>query len=163
MIYAIVALGSNLGDSRELVSKAMDRLQEFSDAPLLRSSLWASEPIDCPPGAPLFVNAVVALVPRPAETPDSLLTKLQRLEIGFGRQPKKVVNESRPLDLDLIAFGDEQCQTPQLQLPHPRTHLRRFVLAPLAEIAPDLVLPGQVKPVRELLREIGSDQSVRRL
>ena len=163
MSYAFVALGSNLGDSRELVSRAMDRLQEFSDGPLLRSSLWATDPVDCPPGALPFVNAVVAMVLRPAETAESLLTKLQRLEIEFGRQPKKVVNESRPLDLDLIAFGDEQRQTQRLQLPHPRVHLRRFVLAPLAEIAPDLVLPCQVKPVRELLREIGFDQDAQQL
>jgi 2-amino-4-hydroxy-6-hydroxymethyldihydropteridine diphosphokinase len=163
MIYAFVALGSNLGESARLVSKAMDLLQEFSDERLLRSSLWKTEPVDCPSGALRFVNAVVGLVPRPSETPEALLAKLQRLERDFGRQPKKVLNESRPLDLDLIAFGEEQRDTEQLRLPHPRAHLRRFVLEPLSEIAPDLVLPGLKKPVRQLLSDLGSGEDVERL
>jgi 2-amino-4-hydroxy-6-hydroxymethyldihydropteridine diphosphokinase len=152
---AIVAIGSNLGHSRELVLRAMDRLQEFSDAPILRSSLYETEPVDCPPGSPNFLNAVVAFEPRPNETPDSLLQKLQALEKEFGRQPKKILNESRPLDLDLIAFGNQTSNTPELVLPHPRAHLRRFVLEPLNEIAPDVVLPGQTKTVSVLLQGIG--------
>lgn len=107
------------------------------------------------------MNAVVGLVPREGETPESLLAKLQMLEKEFGRTPKKVLNEARPLDLDLIAFGDETRNTPELTLPHPRAHLRRFVLEPLAEIAPHLVLPGQVKPVIILLRELTSAENVR--
>jgi 2-amino-4-hydroxy-6-hydroxymethyldihydropteridine diphosphokinase len=152
--YAFIALGSNLGDSRQLVSRAMDRLQQLSDQPLLRSSFWESEPVDCPPGSPRFINAVVALIPRPGETPESLLRTLQTIEKEFRRQPKKVLNEPRPLDVDLIAFGTETRQTTQLTLPHPRAHLRLFVLDPLAEIAPDFILPGQTRPVRELLAEM---------
>jgi len=163
MIYAFVALGSNLGDSVRLVSAAMDRFQEFSDLPLLRSSLWRSDPVDCPPGSPPFVNAVVGLAPRPSETPETLLLKVQSLEREFGRQPKKILNEARPLDLDLIAFGNERRNTEHLTLPHPRAHLRRFVLAPLAEIAPDLRLPGQTKPVRQLLAELPPGQNVHRV
>jgi 2-amino-4-hydroxy-6-hydroxymethyldihydropteridine diphosphokinase len=139
----IVAIGSNLGDSRELVRRAMDRLQEFSDTPILRSSLYETSPVDCPPGSPNFINAVAAFEPRASETPESLLKKLQALEQEFGRLPKKALNESRPLDLDLIAFKAEVRNTPQLVLPHPRAHLRGFVLEPLAEIAPDFVLPAQ--------------------
>ena len=146
-----VALGSNLGDSRQNVLRAMERLQEFSVAPLLKSSLLDSASVDCPPGSPDFVNAVVGLVPHAGETPESLLNKLSKLEKEFGRQPKKVLNEARSLDLDLIAFGQEVRATPQLTLPHPRAYLRRFVLQPLAEIAPDLVLPGQTKTVARLL------------
>jgi 2-amino-4-hydroxy-6-hydroxymethyldihydropteridine diphosphokinase len=148
---AFIALGSNLGDSRQNVLRAMERLQGFSDAPLLKSSLIETAPVDCPPGSPNFVNAVVGLLARPGETPESLLAKLQVLEAEFGRQPKKVLNEPRPLDLDLIAFGDEVRSAPDLILPHPRAHRRRFVLQPLAEIAPDLVLPGQNKTVAQLL------------
>jgi 2-amino-4-hydroxy-6-hydroxymethyldihydropteridine diphosphokinase len=140
---AIVAIGSNLGNSRELVRRAMDRLQEFSDTPILRSSLYETSPVDCPPGSPNFINAVAAFEPRASETPESLLKKLQALEQEFGRLPKKALNESRPLDLDLIAFKAEVRNTPQLVLPHPRAHLRGFVLEPLAEIAPDFVLPAQ--------------------
>jgi len=140
---AYVALGSNLGLPRETVLRAMDRLQEFSDAPVVRSSLYETDPMDCPPGSPKFVNAVLGLVPRADETPESLLEKLQALEREFGRQPKRVHNEARPLDLDLIAFGGEVRNGRELVLPHPRAHVRRFVLEPLAEIAPDLILPGQ--------------------
>lgn len=151
---AIVAIGSNLGDSRELALRAMDTLQKLSDKPLLRSSLYETAPIDCPPGSPNFVNAVVAFEPRVDETPESLLHKLQALEKEFGRQPKKVLNESRPLDLDLIAFDHRTSNTPVLILPHPRAHLRRFVLEPLNEIAPEFVLAGQTKPVGALLKDL---------
>jgi 2-amino-4-hydroxy-6-hydroxymethyldihydropteridine diphosphokinase len=82
---------------------------------------------------------------------------LQELEREFGRRPKQVLNEPRPLDLDLIAFGAETRQAAALVLPHPRAHLRRFVLQPLAEIAPDLVLPGQGKPVLDLLLALPPD------
>jgi 2-amino-4-hydroxy-6-hydroxymethyldihydropteridine diphosphokinase len=148
---AIVALGSNLGDSPQILRDAMARLQNFSDAPILRSSLWQTSPVDCPPDSPKFLNAVVTLVPRPNETPESLLTKLQDLEKVFGRAPKLVLNEPRPLDLDLIAFGTEIRSTAHLTLPHPRAHQRRFVLQPLCEIAPDLILPGQTQTVAQLL------------
>ena len=151
---AFVALGSNLGDARRNVLRAMERLEEFSAAPLLRSSLWQSAPVDCPPGSPVFVNAVVGLVPRVGETPESLLSKLQALEREFGRQPKKVLNEPRPLDLDLIAFGSETRATRELTLPHPRAPERAFVLAPLNELAPGLVLPGQTQTVAELLASL---------
>jgi 2-amino-4-hydroxy-6-hydroxymethyldihydropteridine diphosphokinase len=163
VLIAYIALGSNLGDSRDAVLRAMERLQELSAQPLAKSSLLETSPVDCPPGSPNFVNAVVGLVPRHDETPESLLQKLQALEKEFGRTPKKVLNESRPLDLDLLAFGSEVRSTPQLTLPHPRAHLRQFVLQPLAEIAPDLVLPGQNQSVSKLLSQLTSGESVRRL
>jgi 2-amino-4-hydroxy-6-hydroxymethyldihydropteridine diphosphokinase len=159
---AIIALGSNLGDSQRTLLDAMGRLQPFSDAPLLKSSLWETQPVDCPPGSPKFLNAIVGLVPRPGETPESLLAKLLSLEKDFGRPPKKILNEPRPLDLDLIAFGPETRQSPTLVLPHPRATERKFVLQPLSEIAPDLVLPGQRKTVAVLLAELRSDETVTR-
>jgi len=76
----------------------------------------------------------------------------------LGRVPKKVMNEPRPLDLDLIAFGSEMRNTPVLTLPHPRAHLRKFVLQPLNEIAPDLVLAGQGRAVSRLLAEVVSSE-----
>jgi 2-amino-4-hydroxy-6-hydroxymethyldihydropteridine diphosphokinase len=151
---AFVAIGSNLGDSRGLLERAFVRLQELSITPIRRSSLWRSAPMGCPPGSPDFLNAVAALFPRPDETPESLLAKLRALEISFGRQPKVILNEPRPLDLDLIAFGDEMRTSAQLTLPHPRAHLRGFVLAPLAELAPNWVLEGQGESVVDLLRRI---------
>jgi len=160
---AFIALGSNLGDSVSILQEAMKRLAELSGQPLLRSSLWATSPVDCPPDSSDFVNAVVGLMPLPGETPESLLGKLQALEKEFGRRPKKVMNEPRPLDLDIIAFGNEVRNTETLILPHPRAHLRQFVLAPLAEIAPKTVLPGQSKAVAELQRELLTAEEIRRL
>jgi 2-amino-4-hydroxy-6-hydroxymethyldihydropteridine diphosphokinase len=160
---AIVALGSNLGDSPAIIRRALGRLQAFSDRPVLKSSLWQTTPVDCPPGSPPFVNAVIGLVPHGDETPEPLLVKLQSLEEDFGRQPKQGRNEPRRLDLDLIAFGAEIRATPQLALPHPRAHQRRFVLQPLAEIAPDLVLPAQTCAVSTLLRRLKTDEVLCRI
>ena len=160
---ALIALGSNLGDPRATVLAAMDALDRLSALPLRRSSLWESAPVDCPPGSPMFVNAAVALEPAMDETPESLLSKLQVLEKKFGRRPKKVLNEPRRLDLDLIAFGRKVRSTRALTLPHPRAHLRRFVLAPLNEVAPDFILPGQRRPIRALLKALRAGGAVRRL
>jgi 2-amino-4-hydroxy-6-hydroxymethyldihydropteridine diphosphokinase len=160
---ALIALGSNLGDSVALIRAAFQRLQEFSLDPIRRSSLWQSTPVDCPPGSPVFVNAAAAFTPSPNETPESLLARLQQMEKEFGRAPKLILNEPRPLDLDLIAFGNEVRNTPELVLPHPRAHLRRFVLQPLSEIASDFILPGQTKTIGELLTALVSTECVRRL
>jgi 2-amino-4-hydroxy-6-hydroxymethyldihydropteridine diphosphokinase len=160
---AFIALGSNLGDPRQTVARAMDRLQELSDFPLIRSSFWQSTPVDCPPGSPRFINAVVGLQPRASATPENMLDQLQWLEQEFGRRPKTVLNEPRPLDLDLIAFRQETRASDRLTLPHPRAHLRRFVLQPLNEIAAELVLCGQVLSVRQLLGTLDSSEILLRL
>ena len=160
---AFVALGSNIGDPHRHVRGAIARMRELSAAPLLESSLWETSPVDCPPGSPVFINAVVGLVPCQGESPESLLAKLQALEKEFGRQLKKVLNEPRPLDLDLIAFGDESRNSKELVLPHPRAHQRRFVMEPLREIAPDFILPGQTENVSELLRDLPPDSGMRRI
>ena len=153
----LIALGSNLGDSPALIQRAFSELQKLSAMPIRTSSLWQTAPVDCPPGSPPFVNAAVALTPLAGETPESLLEKLQALEKQFGRQPKAMLNEARPLDLDLIAFGSELRNTPELILPHPRAHLRWFVLKPLSEVAPEFVLPGQQTTVRDLLKRLPSN------
>jgi len=161
--FAFIALWSNLGESREVIQRAMERLQVLSDEPLAKSSLWETTPVDCPAGSPMFVNAVVGLRPRPGETPESLIGKLQLLEQEFGRQPKKVLNEARALDLDLIVFGKETRRTEGLVLPHPRAHERRFVLQPLSEIAADLILPGQTRTVAQLLGDLQPDAAMQKI
>ena len=151
---AIISLGSNLGDSAGNVRMALDELEPFSLKPLKRSSLWISSPLDCPPDSPDFINAAALLTPRPNDTPENLLAVLREIETSFGRTLKKVFNESRILDLDLISFGNEIRNSPALTLPHPRAHLRAFVLQPLAELLPDCVLPGQSKTAKELLESL---------
>lgn len=163
MTTAFISLGSNVGDSENIVRRAMARLAQFSAQPLLKSSLWQTTPVDCPPGSPPFVNAVVGMTPRAGETPESLLEKLQQLEKEFGRLQKRIVNEPRRLDLDLICFGGEQRATAALTLPHPRAGVRRFVLQPLAEIAPALILPGQSATVADLLALLASRETLFRI
>jgi 2-amino-4-hydroxy-6-hydroxymethyldihydropteridine diphosphokinase len=160
---AIVALGSNVGDSPGILRRAMERLSELSAKPLVRSSLWQTTPVDCPPGSPPFVNAVVSITPAEGETPESLLAKLLALEKEFGRRPKQVLNEPRRLDLDLIAFGNESRSTPSLTLPHPRAVERRFVLQPLSEFAPDMILPKQNHTVVQLLAKLASSEMLVKL
>jgi 2-amino-4-hydroxy-6-hydroxymethyldihydropteridine diphosphokinase len=153
---AYIALGANLGDPELTFACVIPRLQAYSTTPVMTSRWMRSRPVNCPPGSPNFLNGVVAIRPFPGETPEKLLEKLQALEVEFGRTPKKELNEARPLDLDLIAFGNHLRDTPQLTLPHPRATQRDFVLRPLAEIAPDLILPGQDKNVIELLAKLDS-------
>ncbi len=160
---AFVALGSNLGDSLQIIRRALERLKSLSSKPLLQSSLWETAPMDCPPGSPAFINAMAGIAPQSDETPRTLLKKLQAMETEFGRRPKKIPNEPRPLDLDLIAFGRRMITSPILVLPHPRARLRPFVLQPLSEIAPDFILPGQSQTVAQLLGGLNGMEKFKRV
>ncbi|HEX8986515.1 MAG TPA: 2-amino-4-hydroxy-6-hydroxymethyldihydropteridine diphosphokinase [Rhodocyclaceae bacterium] len=147
MTIAYVALGANLGNPELTVKAAIMALDSI---PLTRriasSSLYRTAPVGLK-NQPDFVNAVVALDTRLA--PNSLLNELFEIEQEFGRQ-RSVRNAPRTLDLDLLLHDEAVLDTPQLTLPHPRMHERAFVLAPLAEIAPDLAVPGRGK-VADLL------------
>ena len=156
---AVVAIGSNLGNSGELIEKAIEQVSRFSEAPVLRSSLWRSSPVDCPPGSPDFVNAVVVITPGLTDTPQNLLGRLQEIERQLGRTPKRVANEARPIDLDLISYGDRTSRSDHLTLPHPRAHQRRFVLAPLVEVLPDHRAPGWTGSASDLLDRLKNDSS----
>lgn len=149
----LVALGSNLGDSAATVHEALERLHRHRPLGFRASSLWRSSPVDCPPGSPEFINAAASFLAQPEDFPESLLAWLQELERRVGRRPKQVLNEPRPLDLDLIAFGSIQQSTPHLTVPHPRAHLRRFVLEPLAEVAPEFTPPGWTANVETTRRQ----------
>jgi 2-amino-4-hydroxy-6-hydroxymethyldihydropteridine diphosphokinase len=106
---------------------------------------------------------VAGIRPRADETPRSLLRRLQDLEAEFGLRPRLIPNAPRVLDLDLIAFGRRVLNLPGLIVPHPRAHLRRFVLQPLSQIAPGFVLPGQKKSASELLRALSNTERLARL
>ncbi len=152
---AIVALGSNLpgrfGSPEQLLRRAMTALGRLSETPPRFSSLYPCKPVDCPPGAPDFVNAVAALWPHEDMTPQALLEELLRIEAQFGRDRDDVANAPRTADLDLICWGSRSESSPSLQLPHPRFAQRAFVLAPLAELAPGWIPPGQSLTVSMLL------------
>lgn len=159
----LVALGSNLGHPMQQVQEGIQRLREWAGPGLRASSLWVSAPVDCPPDSPPFVNAVVAFDAPEGATPEATLDRLQRLEREAGRRPKKQLNEPRPLDLDLIGFGQETRSTAVFQLPHPRARHRSFVLAPLVEIAPATQLPGWEADAAGLLATLADPGDIRRL
>ncbi|HJN90066.1 MAG TPA: 2-amino-4-hydroxy-6-hydroxymethyldihydropteridine diphosphokinase [Verrucomicrobiota bacterium] len=159
-LMAFVALGANLGDAAGTLRLAAAELAGWSSARSLGSSLWRTKPVACPPGSPPFLNAVLGLQPEPGVTPESLLDDLLALEARLGRIRSSLANAPRAIDLDLIVFGDEMRVTPTLTLPHSRAHERAFVLAPLAEIAPNLILPGQKKTVAGLLAMLGQAEEV---
>ena len=155
-----VGLGSNLGTAEEsspvILRRAFVALAALSEFPLVISSLWRTTPVDCPPGAPDFVNAVAAFLPScqgdsPEQFAVEVLVQLQRIESDFGRVRGAVQNAARTLDLDLLICGPLQLASPVLTLPHPRLQQRAFVLAPLAEIAPGYIVPGHNCPVERLL------------
>ncbi len=161
-----VGIGANLpsaeGGPQHGVLAAFAALLAESRTGLVVSSLWQTSPLDCPPDSPLFVNAVAAFLPVVVDA-HALLRRLQALEAQAGRQRVGLRNAARPLDLDILLFSDEVCETADLILPHPRMAQRRFVLAPLAEIAADLRIPGQVKPVSRLLECLPEQGEMRRI
>lgn len=156
----LIAIGSNQGDSVAIVRAAMDRLATFARGGFARSSLWRTSPVDCPPGSNDYINAAVAFEPVDDLVPEHLLDQLKLLEREFGRAPNAARNAPRELDLDLLVFGDACRSTVEFTLPHPRAVDRRFVLAPVAEVAPDLVWPGIGRTVRELLAALDSNERV---
>jgi 2-amino-4-hydroxy-6-hydroxymethyldihydropteridine diphosphokinase len=140
MIRAYVALGSNLGDPVGTLKDAIESLAALRGSLLKAvSSLYRTAPVGLK-HQPDFINAVVALDTR--LPPTELLQELFAVEAHFGRQ-RGVKNAPRTLDLDLLLHGDTVQDDPELTLPHPRMHERAFVLAPLAEIAPDIAVPGR--------------------
>ena len=163
-VLALVGLGANLGAPVDQLEAAMDALEALATTPsaMRRSALWASAPVDCPPGSPDFVNAVVALPVAPGTDPEALLARLLDLEQAAGRA-RSVRNAPRSLDLDLLLFGEHVLATPRLTLPHPRGHLRAFVLLPAAAVAPDQSWPGTGRPIAELAADVPGRDGVRRL
>jgi 2-amino-4-hydroxy-6-hydroxymethyldihydropteridine diphosphokinase len=146
-----VGLGANLGDAAGSVRAALRALGQLPGTRCVaQSSIWRSAPVDA--GGPDFANAVAEL--RSRLSPDALLDALLAIETARGRE-RPYRNAPRCLDLDLLAYGQRLVDTPRLTLPHPRLHQRAFVLAPLAEIAPDWPHPrlGSLLPWRERARD----------
>lgn len=145
------SLGSNSGDRLQALEQACDALCE-SYGDLRLSRVYETEPVDCPPGSPAYLNACVEVFTAcPAE--DMLVRALQ-IEQELGRVRSGVYGEPRTCDIDLLYCGEEVIHSPRLTLPHPHAHRRRFVLQPLCDIDPSLILPGQQKTVSTLLAEL---------
>jgi 2-amino-4-hydroxy-6-hydroxymethyldihydropteridine diphosphokinase len=149
-----IALGSNLGDRLANLRAARQALVDLANVkpPVLSSPVYETEPVDCEPGAGKFLNAVVEI--ECEGDPSELLEQLVRVEESLGRERDHARNVSRKIDIDLLYAGDLSVKNERLQLPHPRMHLRKFVMRPLADIRPDLRLPDQTKTARELLAQI---------
>jgi len=151
LVPAYVALGSNLDDPRAQVGQAFEALDALPGTiGVLRSSLYRSPPFG-PVEQPEFVNAVVGLLTSLA--PEAMLAALKELESRLGRAQPVVRWGPRRIDLDLLVHGATRMETEALTLPHPGIAGRAFVLVPLAEIAPDLEVPGQGR-VRRLLARV---------
>lgn len=156
-IMAIISLGSNLPFANlppeEIVLAAVERLRAIS-LDVSVSSLYLTEALDCPTGTADFVNAAMVLQLAPEWSAHQLLSSLQEIEADFGRQRTAQRNQARTLDIDLISFENQMLAEERLSLPHPRAMQRRFVLMPLAEIIPNLVLPGQSLTVLQALHQL---------
>ncbi len=159
MPRAGIALGSNLGDRLQHLRQAVAMLQELAvpGEEFLTTLVYRTEPMHCPEGSPDFYNTVVEM--EFARTAPELLAATRRIESAMGRVRGDERNAPRIIDLDLLYFGDEQWATEDLELPHPRIGDRRFVLQPLADIRPDLVLPGEFETVAEMLAELPFDDA----
>jgi 2-amino-4-hydroxy-6-hydroxymethyldihydropteridine diphosphokinase len=158
-----VALGSNLGDRLDNLCAARQQICDLADIqpPVLSSAIYETDPVDCEPGAPKFLNAVVEFGYN--GDPLELLESLREIEKTLGRAPDHPRNVSRKIDIDLLYIGQTAINERELELPHPRMHLRKFVLQPLADIRPELVLPRQGKSVRELLAQLDDTCNVVRI
>lgn len=140
MNTAYVALGANIGEPAATVVSALAALAGLPESRVLRTSpLYRTAPVGLR-NQPDFINAAAAL--ETALGAEVLLDALLDLEVRFGRR-RRDRNGPRTLDLDLLLHNDSEIDLPRLTLPHPRLHLRAFVLRPLAEIAPDLTIPGR--------------------
>lgn len=150
---AYVALGSNLDDPPLQLGRAAARLAQVPQTRMvLLSSAYRTAPFG-PVPQPHFCNAVAGLLTQ--LTPDALLAALRRIELDLGRAPAPERWGPRRIDLDLLAHGQTRSDAPELRLPHPGIPERNFVLYPLAEIAPDLEVPGLGR-VRDLAARVPS-------
>ena len=149
-----IALGSNLGDRLAQLRNARNALTSIPGVSRLLGAarIYETDPVDSDPDAPRYLNAVVEL--DFDGLPMDLLDHLQELEARFGRPSKRPRNAPRTLDLDILYLGNLVLSNEIIVIPHPRLHLRRFVLQPLCDVAPDLLRPGLPSTPAHLLHSL---------
>lgn len=153
-----LSVGSNLGNREENLRDAVRRMGSVGTVRSL-SPIYETDPVEFT-DQPMFLNCAVAL--ETLVSPEKLMGQLLEIEKAMGRQ-RIQKKGPRLIDIDILLFGDQVVNTPTLTIPHPAMHQRRFVLEPLAEIAPDVKHPLSKKTARELLAELPPGQSVRRI
>lgn len=157
---AAVGLGSNQGDRFAHLRAGIAFLETLAcDGRVEVSAFYETAPVGCPPGSGKFVNAVAIF--QTDQSPEDLLARMGAFELARGRPARRTRNAPRPLDLDLLYLGDRVRDSADLTLPHPRLASRRFVLQPLCDLRPELVLPGQGSSVKELLAALPEEGIVR--
>lgn len=153
-----IALGSNLHERLHHLKTARVHLKSLHQdtGPFVCSRIYETEPVDCPPDSPRFLNAVIEI--SCSTPPLDLLQRLQAIERLMGRPAERAFHAPRTIDLDILYF-DNLCFTlPELILPHPRIGERPFVLCPLADVCPDRILPGWNQSVDARLAEFSSEK-----
>jgi 2-amino-4-hydroxy-6-hydroxymethyldihydropteridine diphosphokinase len=158
MIFGL-ALGSNLGDRATNLRRGIEllMLRVTQCRITAKGGVYETEPVDCATGTQAFLNTVIE-IEAPC-TPQELHAHLAAIEAGLGRAVVREKNAPRTLDLDLLYAGDIVSDDPVLIIPHPRLHLRRFVLQPLADIRPDMKLPAHDRSIADLLAALQDDPS----
>lgn len=150
-IRAYIGVGANLGDATSTCRGIPDLLSRMQRTQVIRSSnLYRSAPVGGPP-QPWYINCVLCI--ETSLSPQDLLAALQKLEVHHGRV-RLLRDGPRPLDLDILFYGDQIVHAPNLTIPHPRAHERSFVLQPMAELAPDFLHPVFQRTMRELLHDL---------
>ena len=157
-IGAYLSLGSNIGNRESYLGDAIARLRALGRVAAV-SSLYETEPVEFT-DQPWFLNCVVLLETN--ATPAELLANLLAIEQEMGRV-RTQKKGPRTIDIDILLFGETVLDTPELTVPHPAMHQRRFVLEPLAEIAPEAWHPGLKKTIRTLLEELPAGPVLRKL
>lgn len=157
--HAYIGLGSNLGNRAEILRLGIRGMKEAGFDVTRLSQVYETDPVETF-AQPQFLNMVVELNLNSLPGPEEVLARLLQIELSLGRT-RDTLKSPRTIDLDLLIYGDQSFHTEALTLPHPRLHLRRFVLVPLAEIAPLLIHPTLKQTVAELLAKVDDRGEVR--
>lgn len=155
-----LSLGSNLGDREANLRIAIEKLGEIGAVSAV-SSFYETEPVDVAASQPWFINCAVKLDTE--KMPRQLIAAILAIEQSMGRQRKPQQKAPRIIDIDILLFGSSVVEIPSLTIPHPRLHERRFVLEPLAEIAPEARHPAFKRTIRELRDALPPGQTIRKV